>query len=182
MEDCNNGIDDDLDGQVDCNDHDCCGAPNCMTNYSEGKSSIKFKYNTTEPKDKASLRMCINTAFCNALKGNPVEIVVQIDGCDVIVIPGGSLKANKSGTKFSAKSPKWEIPGYSLKVDCEKGALRLSLKYADLKDCVSNPVKTCVYIKDGQCLCAEWVFEEKLDKEGNPKSLSLSVAGLCPVP
>ncbi len=183
---CLDGIDNDGDGLVDCEDPDCCGSLNCFTtNYSEGSSSIKFKY-TAENKDKASLRMCINSTFCNALRENPEALFVQLNGCTEIFIPGDVLQSNKDGTKFSAKSPKGETPRYSLKIDCAKGTLRLSLKNADLKNCVSNPVKTCIYIiyeeEDGPCFCAEEVFERTLDKEGNTKSLSLSVTGPCPAP
>jgi uncharacterized delta-60 repeat protein len=145
------------------------------TTYSRGVSFIKFNYKKPS-KDKASLRICVDECFCNALKGNPEKIVVALDDCHEIEIPGSMLKSNKSKTKFRAKSST-----YSLIIDCKNGWLSLRLKNVDLNEnCISNPVKFCVSIEgSSSCLCVEEEFEEKRDKQGRLKKLLLRVTEAC---
>ena len=40
----------------------------------------------------------------------------------------------------------------------------LRLKGIVLKDCVKNPVKTCIFVDGGSCNCAEAEFTEKVKK------------------
>ncbi|MGR3309663.1 MAG: hypothetical protein ACUZ77_02710 [Candidatus Brocadiales bacterium] len=176
IEICDDGIDNDGDGLVDCEDPDCVNDPACCdsTEYSRGLSFIRFREGQ---KDKVSMRMCVNQTFCDVLKVDPEEMILRLDECNQITIPGSRLKPTKFG--FSAKSVSGESPKYVLKINCEKYRLKLRLKKLDIKDCISNPVKVCVFIKDGPCLCTKKPFEEKR-KKGKLKKLFLRVKQTCP--
>ncbi|HHT9127081.1 MAG TPA: hypothetical protein ACFYD6_14890, partial [Candidatus Brocadiia bacterium] len=102
-EDCDDGLDNDRDELVDCDDPDCDCPEDCTdATYSKGLSSISFKGGN---RDKANLRMCVNQDFCDALKAGVEEIVLKLDDCNEITIPGNKLKAaNKKKTKFTALS------------------------------------------------------------------------------
>ncbi|MGR3311284.1 MAG: MopE-related protein [Candidatus Brocadiales bacterium] len=164
---CDDGVDNDCGGLVDCDDSNCVTS----TTYSKGKSFIRFKHNKTS-KDEASLRMCVPEAFCDIIKADPAakEIVLTLGDCSTMTIPGGSLKLTKFG--FRAKSAPGETPKYVVKINCEREWLKLRLKKLELKGCVSNPVKACVSITGIPCLCAEKEFDiVKRDKVGRPKKL-----------
>ena len=65
-------------------------------------------------------------------------------------------------------------------INCKKHTLTLTLKKMELKDCVDNPVKFCVVIKDGPCLCAEETFTEKRDKKDKLILLKFLSTYVCP--
>ncbi|MGR3309780.1 MAG: MopE-related protein [Candidatus Brocadiales bacterium] len=176
-ESCDDGVDNDCDGLVDCADPDCVTS----TTYSKGKSFIRFKHNKTS-KAKAYLRMCVPKAFCDIIKADPAakEIVLTLGGCSSMIIPGSSLKPTKFG--FRAKSAPGETPKYVVKINCKREWLKLRLKKVDLKNCVSvsEIIKTCVSITGIPCLCAEKEFKfGKRDKVGRLKKLSLRGAEVC---
>ncbi len=141
------------------------------TIYSRGKSLIKYNHRQAS-KDKGSLRMCVNQTFCDVLRAGVEEIVLGLSGCNSITIPGSSLRPTKFG--FRARSST-----YTLKINCKKGWFKLRLKNTDLQGCVSNPVKTCVSIKDDMCLCAEEEFEFRRDRSERLKKLSFRATGAC---
>lgn len=158
----------------------CASPGECTnTNYSIGSSWIRFSHKWASS-DKAVIRLCVDECFCYALKAGVEEIVLELDECNQIIIPGSRLESKRSNTKFVARSGLGESPEYVLKIDCSEGWLRLRLKNADLKDCVSNPVRTCVSITDGPCLCAEALFTEELDGFGRLKELTLIATEACP--
>lgn len=138
---CNDGLDNDCDGLIDCDDPDCQGA----TNYIKG--TIMFG----KKRDKANLNIAVSPEFCGALPG---VVTVKLSGCDPISIP-----VAQKGTTFRGKTD-----NVSLKIDCRKNTLTLSLKGIALKDCVENPVKTCISADGGHCICAKAVFTEKVKK------------------
>ena len=121
----------------------------------------------------------MDKCFCDALKAGPEEIVLELDDCNQITIPGERLKSNRTQTRFTARSVRGESPGYVLSIDCRRGRLSLRLKNTNLKNCVPNPVITCVSITDGPCICAEKDFKEMRDKKGRLKKLLLKVTGSC---
>lgn len=175
---CTNGIDDDCDGFIDCKDSDCPEPCLCDdTTYARKLSFIRYNLRR-ESKDRASLRMCINDAFCAAMQANPDKIVLKVSNCDDIDITGDELESNSTKTRFRAVSST-----HNLKVDCSGGWLNLKLKNVNLQGCVSNPVKFCVTIvKDGEedlCLCAEEEFEERRDRKDRLKKLSFLVNEFC---
>ena len=177
---CDDGVDNDCDGLVDCDDLDCaCNNPLCQTSECadttfRGYSFIKFRY-LRESRDRAVIRLCVDECFCYALKEGVEEIVLELDECNQIIIPGSKIRPNSSNTVFRARSST-----YTLIVNCRRGWLKFELKNADLKACVSNPVRACVSITDGPCLCAEGEFEEVLDRTGRLKKLLLRVTEACP--
>ena len=169
---CDDGIDNDCDGLIDCDDPDC----DCCksTNFSEGVSSVRFNHKKAS-KDTALLRLCVNEAFCDLLGAGIDKMYLRLNGCKEIIIPGTSLKANKKKMLFSATSA-----NYNLVINCKKHTLTLTLKKMELKDCVDNPVKFCVVIKDGPCLCAEETFTEKRDKKDKLILLKFLSTYVCP--
>ncbi|MGR3309591.1 MAG: glycosyl hydrolase family 17 protein [Candidatus Brocadiales bacterium] len=175
VEDCTNGIDDDGDGLVDCDDLDCVSPVECTDTTYFRKSKVTFKYRKKSSKDRALIRLCGDKCFCEALKAGIEEIVLELNGCDPIIIPGGRLKSNRSKTRFRARSST-----YVVKFDCKQGWIKLHLKKVDLKVCVFDLVKTCISIKDGPCLCAEEEFSiKKRDEEGRLKKLFLRGTEVC---
>jgi glucose/arabinose dehydrogenase len=156
-------------------DTDCVPLPGCTdTNYFGGHSWIRFNHRRAT-KDKALLRLCEAECFCGALKAGIEEIVLWLDECDQITIPGTALRSNRKKTRFRARSST-----YILKIDCEEGWIKVKLKNLDLKNCVSDPpVKICVQITDGPCLCAEEEFDEKRDEKDRLKKLFLMETGTC---
>lgn len=181
-EDCSNGIDDDGDGLVDCEDPDCCDQPGCDTcecedtTYARKLSYIKFSKRAL--KDKASMRICINDDFCAAMQAGPDKVVLNVNDCKNIEIAGDELESNSTKTKFLAVSST-----HNLKIDCGGGWLYLRLRNMDLDDCDTNPVKFCVTIvkagEDDLCLCAEAQFTEQYDRKGRLKKLSFMVNEFC---
>ncbi len=156
-------------------DLDCDSLVECKdTTYSEGISYIIFNHRKPS-KDKALIRLCVDECFCEALKEGVEEIVIELSGCDPITIPGSLLQSNSSRTKFRTESSTYELI-----INCRMGWLKLRLKNADLKTCVSNPVKFCASITNGPCLCAEALFTEKLDGFGRLKKLTLIATEACP--
>ena len=173
---CNNGLDDDRDGLIDCADPECAGDAACCdsTNFSKGLSSVRFNHKKAS-KDTARMSICVDETFCDLLSAGIEEMSLRLNGCGEITIPGTSLKANKKKTVFKATSA-----NYNLLINCKKHTLKLTLKKMELKGCVDNPVKFCVAIKDGPCLCAEGTFTEKRDKAGNLRLLKLLSTNVCP--
>ena len=134
-----------------------------------------MKFNKKASKDTALLRLCVDETFCDRLGAGIEEMYLRLNGCDEITIPGTNLKANKKKTVFKATSA-----NYNLLINCKKHTLTLTLKKMELKDCVVNPVKFCVAIKDSPCLCAEGTFTEKRDKADNLRLLKLLSTNVCP--
>lgn len=138
------------------------------------RSYIRFNHKE-ESRDKALFWICIPQTFCDAIKANPDEIIFELTGYGPLAIPGSMLKPNWNKTMFIASSAT-----YTLKIDCNKGWLLFHLKNVALKGLILNPVKTCVYIKDSQCICAEEEFTEKQDKQGKiVKLLSTATTTTC---
>ncbi|MBI1910888.1 MAG: putative metal-binding motif-containing protein, partial [Deltaproteobacteria bacterium] len=162
---CDDGVDNNCDELVDCVDPDCaCNNPLCQTTECVDttfyeNSFIKFIYRR-ELMDSAVIRFCVDKCFCEALKTGPEEIVLWLDECNQIIIPGTSLEYNNSKTRFWVSSTE-----YALKIDCNEGKLLLHIQGINL-DCVSNPIEACVSITDGPCLCAEEEFTERWDRKG----------------
>ena len=146
------------------------------TTYARMLSYIKFS--TRALKDTASMRTCINNAFCNALQAGPDKVILNVNDCEEVEIDGDEIVSNASKTRFLAVSST-----YKLKIDCTEGWLYLSLKNVDLDDCDTNPVKFCVTIvKAGEedlCLCAQEEFDEQRDRKGILKKLFLVVDEFC---
>ena len=149
LEICDNGLDDDGDGLIDCDDPDC----RIDKNYIKG--AIKFG----KKGDTAQLVIDVGSEFCGALPG---VVTVKLSGCDPINIL--VARKGKSAT-FLGKTA-----NASLKINCKKHTLTLRLKGIALKDCVENPVKTCISVDGGSCICAEAVFTQKV-KKGVPRGL-----------
>ncbi|HHT9124357.1 MAG TPA: PQQ-dependent sugar dehydrogenase [Candidatus Brocadiia bacterium] len=175
---CDDGVDNDCDWLVDCNDPDCGCDPLCQTSECADttfweNSFIRFIYRR-ESRDSAVIRLCVYECFCEALKTGPEEIVLWLDECNQIIIPGTSLEYNNSKTRFWASSTE-----YALKIDCNEGKLLLHIQGINL-DCVSNPIEACVSITDGPCLCAEEEFTERWDRKGRLIKLILKAARACP--
>lgn len=166
------GKDNDCDGLIDEGCPDGCAD----TTYARKLSYIKFS--TKALRDNASLRMCINDDFCNAMQAGPDKVVLNVNDCEEVEIGGDEIESNASKTKFLAVSST-----YNLKIDCTGGWLYLRLKNVDLDDCETNPVKFCVTIvkagEDDLCLCAEAQFTEQRDRKGRLKKLSFLVNGFC---
>lgn len=143
------------------------------TTYYKGRSYIKFNQKKAV-EDIAHIRLCVDECFCAALKAGTEDIIVYLDGCNQITIPGGSLHSNPTKTEFWVRSAT-----YTLFIDCRVGLLSIRLTNMDLKNCVFNPVKACVSIKDGLCLCAEGQFKERRNREGKLTKLTLTVTSAC---
>ncbi|MGR3310862.1 MAG: MopE-related protein [Candidatus Brocadiales bacterium] len=177
---CNDGIDNDSDGLVDCDDTDCV----TITAYSK-KSLIRFSKKIS--KDRASLRMCVDEDFCDAIQEGltTMEMVLTLSGCTPKTMPGIQLKpTNERKTKFRARSASGESPKYVIKVNCNQRQLKVRLKKLELNSCVSNPVtvvKACVYIQDGPCrLCAEGeLLIKRRDWDGRIKKMFLRGTETC---
>lgn len=154
---------------------DCVSLVECKDTTYFGRSKIEFNYRR-ESRDGAFIRLCvIDECFCEALKAGVEEIVLELAGCNPITIPGSMITPNRSNTVFRARSST-----YTLIVNCRRGWLKFELRNADLKACVSNPVRTCVSITDGPCLCAEKEFTERWDRKGRLKELTLIATEACP--
>jgi glucose/arabinose dehydrogenase len=151
----------------------CVSLEECTDTNFRGLSWIRFNHRRAS-RDKVLIRSRVDECFCDALKEGVDEIVLWLDECDQITIPGTALKSNRKKTRFRAMSST-----YILEVNCKKGRLKLKLKNADLKNCVSNSVKICVSITDGPCLCAEEEFVEDRNKKGRLKVLYLIVKEAC---
>ncbi|HHT9124359.1 MAG TPA: PQQ-dependent sugar dehydrogenase [Candidatus Brocadiia bacterium] len=155
-------------------DLDCVSIVECKDTTYFRKSRIKFNYRR-ESSDEAFIELCvIDECFCEALKTGAEEIVLELVGCNPITIPGSLLQSNSSRTKFRTESSTYELI-----INCNMGWLKLRLENVDLKTCVSNPVRTCVSITDGPCLCVEEEFEEKWDRKGSLKELTLIATEAC---
>ena len=142
---CGDGLDNDCDRLVDCDDPDCQAGANYI------KGAIKF--GKKGKGDTAQLNIAIGSDFCDALPG---VVTVKLSGCDPITIP--VARKGKSAT-FLGKTA-----NARLVINCKKHTLTLSLKGMALKDCVGNPVKTCISVDGVSCICAEAVFTEKVKK------------------
>ena len=123
---CGDGIDNDCDGLIDCDDPDC----DCCesTNFSNGVSSVRFNHRKAS-KDAALLRLCVDETFCDLLGAGIEEMSLRLNGCSEITIPGTSLKTNKKKTVFRATSA-----NYNLLINCKKHTLTLKLKKMEIKD------------------------------------------------
>lgn len=196
-EDCLDGKDNNCNGFVDCADVGCqndldndkCFAPPCGQDCKDNDPSscicpeeVPYKVPsyidfrrvgviTLPIPRRVRFRDELNLDFCEALREGVEEIALELSGCEPITIPGDRLKSDRLKNRFSARSSSGEIPGYSLNINCKKGLLKLQIWNADLENCVSNPVRTCVTIKDGPSLCAEDEFKEVRDRKGRLKKL-----------
>lgn len=173
---CNDGVDNDCDGLVDCDDPDCASGLR-PTNY-RGLSLIQFNPPRALPRDRALLRLCVDECFCEALMEGVEEISLTLNEGTLVTIPGSRLI--RRGTIFTARSVRGERPGYSLKIGCGKGLwLKLRLWDAGLQY-VLNPIETCAIINEDLWLCAETTFIERRDRRGRLTKLTLTVPTTCP--
>jgi predicted secreted protein len=148
--------------------------------FYEGHSVITF--NQKKPfRDKALVHVCIpelpqefcRTIFESGPEPGPVEMYLGVGECEWVTIPVNKLKANKGNTIFRARSKPSGRPGYRVTIDCKRRRVTFLLENANLRDCVTNPVRAFIGIKGGPFINAEGNFKEKRDRKGNLIKLSL---------
>ena len=125
--------------------------PDCLVAINYIKGAIKFG----KKGDTAQLVIDVGSDFCDALPG---DVTIKLNGCDPITIP--VIKRKGKSPIFLGKTA-----NARLVINCKKDTLTLRLKGIALKDCVGgNPVKTCISVDGGPCICAEAEFTEKVKK------------------
>ncbi|MGR3310715.1 MAG: hypothetical protein ACUZ77_08055 [Candidatus Brocadiales bacterium] len=149
VEDCTNGIDDDGDGDIDCDDSDCTADPACVcddTNYFK-RSVLKFN------KDRANLQLCGTSDLCSALPG---DVVLEFSDCASRTI---SVSERKSGVFRGSED------GNRIKINCNTDKVKVRLRNID-PSCVTANVDVEARVSAGsECISAKGTFTVKSAKK-----------------
>ena len=101
---CGDGLDNDCDGLIDCDDPDCQAGANYI------KGAIQFG----KKGDTARLKIDVGSDFCDALPG---DVTVKLSGCDPITIP---VKRKGKSSTFLGKTA-----NARLVINCKNARSRL---------------------------------------------------------